>query len=156
VASAGCGGAQYDGQVFRGGGVAFRTGPVPAGWARIEDTAALLAFRDERDRASVMVNGRCGKDGDDVPLSALTEHLFLTFTERSAEEEQVVPFDGREARRTVLLAKLDGVPQRFEAVVLKKDGCVYDLILVADPGGFAGARPGFDGFVSGFHTEERR
>ena len=45
-----------------------------------------------------MVNGRCGKDGEDVPLASLTQHLFLGFTEREIDCEQtVVPFDGREA-----------------------------------------------------------
>ena len=77
------------------------------------------------------MNGRCGVDGEDVPLAALTQHLFLRFTEREIVEQAVVPFDRREAMRTVVIAKLDGVPMKFDVWVLKKDGCVYDLDYMA-------------------------
>lgn len=145
-------GPRYEGQVYRGEGLSFRTGPVGDGWVRLEVSHGLLAFRDEQAQATVLVNGRCGRDGDDVPLPALAAHLFLRFTERVIEEEALVPFDGREALRTVMSARLDGVPMRFEAVVLKKDGCVYDLVLMGAPGRFDGARPAFDRFVEGFHV----
>lgn len=148
--------ASFSGQRYQGHGMAFQVGPVPGDWRRLDTNEGLLAFRDEAASATVVVNGRCGRDGDDVPLSALTQHLFMQFTEREVEEEEVMPFDGREAQRTVLLAKLDGVPKRFEAVVLKKDGCVYDFVLIAEPSTFDRARPGFDAFVAGFHTQGSR
>lgn len=153
----GCGGGPtFDGRHYRGHGVAFGVSGVPAAWARLRVSEGLLAFRDEGANATVLVNGRCGKDGDDVPLTALTQHLFFQFTEREVEEEQVFSMDGREAQRTVLLAKLDGVPKRFETVVMKKDGCVYDLVLIADPASFARARPPFEALVASFKTEARR
>jgi hypothetical protein len=156
LAGVGCTPApRYEGQVYTGGGLTFRTGAEPASWSRIETNHGLLAFRSDAERATILVNGRCGQDGDDVPLAALTAHLFLQFTERSVEEEQTFPFDDREARRTVLLAKLDGVPRRLEVVVAKKDGCVYDFILITPPEAFAAARPGFDSFVAGFHVDPR-
>lgn len=152
--SSGCAtAARYDGATYRGHGVAFRTGPVPTTWRRLEASEGLLAFRDDGAEATVLVNGRCGRDGDDVPLAALTQHLFLTFTERLIESEETVPFDGREARRTVLTARLDGVEKRFDVLVMKKDGCVYDLVLVTAPGSFERAKGGFDAFVAGFRTE---
>jgi hypothetical protein len=151
-----CKSTGFDGRTYKGDGMEFQVGAQPSTWQRLDHSHALLAFRDDSHGATVVVNGRCGKDGDDVPLAALTQHLFLQFTERQIEEEETIPFDGREARRTVLSAKLDGVPKRFEAYVAKKDGCVYDFILVAQPETFAGARPDFDRFVRGFHAETRR
>ena len=152
----GCGGGPtFDGRHYRGHGVAFGVGGVPRSWERLPVSEGLLAFRDEAANATVLVNGRCGKDGDDVPLGALTQHLFFQFTERELEEEQVFPMDGRDAQRTVLLAKLDGVPKRFETVVMKKDGCVYDLVLIADPATFTRARASFDALVASFKTEGR-
>jgi hypothetical protein len=154
---AGCGGGPtFDGVRYQGKGVAFRVAAHPASWSRLDVSEGLLAFRDAPASATILVNGRCGKDGDDVPLSALTQHLFLLFTERTIEEEEIFPMDGREAQRTVLRAKLDGVPKRFETVVLKKDGCVYDLILIAEPDTFASARPAFDGFAASFRAEASR
>lgn len=149
------GGATYDGARYRADDLAFRAGPVPATWRRLDASHGRLAFRDDDASSTIVLNGRCGQDGDDTPLEALTNHLFLQFTEREVEQEETVPFDGREARRTVVSAKLDGVRFRFMAVVLKKDGCVYDLVLMSEPGSFARARPTFERFVATFSGEGR-
>ena len=124
----------------------------PATWQRIEVTSTALAFRDEANDATIAVNGRCGKDSDDVPLRSLTAHLFFQFTERSIEQEEVVPFAEREALHTVLVAKLDGVPKKFDIWVLKKDGCVYDLYYFAQPHRYEAGVSEFRRFVGGFGT----
>jgi hypothetical protein len=60
--------------------------------------------------------------------------------------------DGREAMHTVMRAKLDGVAKMFDAFVLKKDGCVYDFVVISSPANFDSNRQVFENFVSGFHT----
>jgi hypothetical protein len=141
--------------VVQGDGFAFRIGDVPAGWEPIEVSDAAVAWRDEDDGGTVVVNGRCGKDGEDVPLASLTQHLFLRFTDRETRVEEVVPFDGREALHTVITAKLDGVPKSFSVWVMKKDGCVYDLVYIADPGRFERGVAAFDAFAREFHALPR-
>lgn len=152
---AACATSSFDGTTYRTKQTTFRVGPRPSTWQRIQTSHGLLAFRDEARSATVVLNGRCDEPSDDAPLASLTQHLFLLFTERVIEAEETLPFDGREARRTTLSAKLDGVPKRFAAVVAKKDNCVYDFVLIADPAHFAEARVAFDAFVSGFHAEPR-
>lgn len=147
----GCG-AAFDGTVYRSRGLSFRVGPVPGGWQPITTSHAALSYRDVENQGVVAVNGRCGVDGEDVPLASLTQHLFLQFTEREILEQKVVPFDGREALHSVLVAKLDGVPKKFDVWVLKKDGCVYDLYYFAPPDRFARGAAGFDRFARGFAT----
>jgi hypothetical protein len=149
---AACGGSSLKGSVYRGDGLAFRLGEAPPTWTRINVTNTRLAFRDEAAEATVLVNGRCGHDGDDVPLLALTQHLFMSFTERETIEQKVIPMDGREAMHTIMRAKLDGVPKVFDAYVLKKDGCVYDLVGIWAVGKFDDHRADFERFASGFHT----
>jgi len=149
--AAGCS-AGLQGDTFHGEGFTFRIGALPESWRRVEVSHASLAFRDERDGASIILNGRCGVDGEDVPLEALTQHLFLRFTEREILEQRVLPFDHREAMHTVLTAKLDGVPMKFALWVLKKDGCVYDLAFMAAPPRFARGAEEFERFVQGFGT----
>jgi hypothetical protein len=124
---------------------------VPATWHPIEADGTLLAFRDDQAAATVAVNGRCGMDGDDVPLPSLTQHLFLQFTERELKSQQELNLDGRAALRTELVGKLDGVPKQFLVYVLKKDGCVYDFWRISEPG--AGDAAAFEQFVKGFATE---
>jgi hypothetical protein len=99
----------------------------------------------------VAVNGRCGVDGDDVPLASLTQHLFLQFTERELKAQSELNLDGRAALRTELTGKLDGVPKLFVVYVLKKDGCVYDFWRISEPA--AADTAAFEGFVRGFATE---
>jgi hypothetical protein len=150
VLVAACGGPSFDGQVFRNGDLTFRVGPVPASWRSIEATGALLAYRDDEAAATVALNGRCGLDGDDVPLEALTHHLFLQFTGRELVSQERVDLDGRAALRTEMLAELDGVKKRYVVYVLKKDGCVYDFLYVSP--GRAGGKEAFERFVRGFGT----
>jgi hypothetical protein len=151
MAVAACGAPAFDGTVYRGADVAFRIPAAPPGWERLEVSDASVAYRDEANGATIAVNGRCQGE-DDVPLAALTQHLFLRFTEQEIAKQEVVPFDGREAMHTVLSAKLDGVPKRFDVWVLKKDGCVYDLLFIADPTRFDAGAPAFERLVRGFAT----
>lgn len=146
-----CGAPAFDGTVYRGEDLAFRIPPAPPGWERLAVSDAAVAYRDKAHGATIAVNGRCQGE-DDVPLVALTKHLFLTFTDQEVLKQEVVPFDGREAMHTVLSAKLDGVPKRFDVWVLKKNGCVYDLLFIADPGRFDAGAPAFERMVRGFAT----
>lgn len=146
-----CGGPRYNGTVYDDGALHFRTGPVPQSWRAIEADGTLLAFHDAEAPATVALNGRCGVDGDDVPLASLTQHLFLQFTERQQTSQQELSLDGRAALRTELVGKLDGVPKHFLVYVLKKDGCVYDFWRISDQR--TGDVAPFESFVKGFATE---
>lgn len=146
-----CGGPTFDGHVYRGKEFAFRVGPLPENWRAIDAEGTLLAF-DGGSGRTVAVNGRCGVDGDDVPLNALTHHLFLNFTQRNVLEQKSVELDRREALRTELSANLDGVPKHFVVYVLKKDGCVFDFMWIGSPEESDGNIASFDRFVRGFST----
>jgi hypothetical protein len=144
-----CASSGFDGRVYRSDDLAFHVGPVPASWRSVSVDGTRLAFRDDTASASVQVSGRCGVDGDDVPLEALTHHLFLHFTQRSVVKQERVELDGRAALRTELTAELDGVALQYLVYVIKKDGCVYDFIHVSPN---ARGRAEFERFVQGFGT----
>ncbi len=129
----------------------FALPPVPATWRRI-DVGRGLAFRDEANSGSIMIGGHCDRKDDDVPLEALTNHLVMGTTDREPIAEEAFPLDGREAKRTRLFAKLDGVKMGFDIVVLKKDGCVYDLVYVGKSDAFEKGASAFDSVVSGFRA----
>jgi len=148
-----CASSGFEGNVYRDGEVHFRVGPVPSSWRRLEVEDARLAFRDDTANATVAVNGRCGLDGDDVPLSSLTQHLFLQFTDRAQISQAKVSLDGREALRTEISAALDGVKKQYLVYVLKKDNCVYDFMYIAADSA-PGSRAGFERFVQGFAALE--
>lgn len=146
-----CSAERFDGRTYKHGRTSFRSGPIPSSWSRIDLDGPLVAFRDDH-RGTVEVFARCGQDGDDVPLGALTQHLLIGFTEREIDKQELTPLDGREAMHTVASAKLDGVKVSLDIWVMKKDGCVWDLVFVASPSTFSAGVPAFSSFVSAFRT----
>jgi len=150
---AACASSGFDGRVYKDEDVHFRVGPVPNTWRRLEVDDTRLAFRDDAANSTVAVNGRCGLDGDDVPLESLTQHLFLQFTERTQLSQAKVSLDGREALRTEMSASLDGVKKQYLVYVLKKNSCVYDFMYIAE-GSAPGPRVEFERFVQGFAALE--
>jgi hypothetical protein len=149
-----CGGAQaqLEGDVYKSGRVAFKVARIPPTWHPISVGNAALAYRDEPNEASILVNGRCGERDGDAPLVALTNQLIMGTTERSVVTEETIPFDAREALHTRMKAKLDGVPLGFDIWVMKKDGCVYDLVYVAPPERLEAGVGECERFVRGFHA----
>lgn len=136
------------GDVYRDDGVAFRVGALPAGWQRQHVAAGALAFH-HKDGGTIAAHGSCER-ADDVPLDVLTNHLLIGVESRYERSRQGLTLDGRAALRTRVDAELDGVPVTLDLVVVKKDGCVYDLSMVASPAAFAARRPDFDRFVVAF------
>jgi hypothetical protein len=145
-------GSAFDGSIYRGPYASFKLGPLSPTWRRVALPAADLAFRDEAHDASVLINSRCTTADRDAPLLALTEHLIIGTTDRQISREETIPFDGREARHTVLRARLDGVPMAYDIFVLKKDGCVFDLVRVGPPDSSGDGVQEFEQLVRGFHT----
>ena len=144
--------SNFSDDVLTKGDLHVQVGPVPSGWRRIDVDSADLAFRDDARQGSVLFNVRCGQPDDDAPLSSLTEHLIMGTTERTFETEEVIPFDHREAMHSVMRAKLDGVPMQYDIYVMKKDGCLYDVVYVAPPDHFAEGAADFERFAKGLHS----
>ncbi len=155
LAFPGCGASgSFQGGTYRDTEASYTLGEMGAGWERVsvgDDND--LAFRHPGHGAMVQVNASCDP-ALDIPLEALTNHLLIGFTEREdVDPQERVPMDDREALRTHVLAKLDGVPRELLLHVLKKDGCVYDFALVAPPGqGFDAAVPEYEAMLAGFHA----
>jgi hypothetical protein len=153
----GCGASGLEGRVYHGDETSFCVGTIPSTWKSLDVSGDdALAVRDPNTGTVITVSARCGRDGDDVPLEALTKHLFIQFTDRQTTLERKFELNGREALRTELTAKLDGVKRRFRVVVLKKDGCVYDFSEIAVENRVTkDSDRVFDDVVAGFSTMKR-
>jgi len=145
------GGGTYRGGEFSDDEAAYRVGAPGDGWRQVDvEGQNDLAWAHDELSAVIQVNASCDP-ALDIPLPALRNHLLIGFTDRHVEREERVEVATREALRTHLRARLDGVPRELVLTVLKKDGCVYDLALVAPPGErYDAARRGYDALVAGF------
>jgi len=142
---------EWDGRVVTRGELVADMTAVPSAWRRLELDGAMLAFRTAEERQLVLVNGRCGLANDDVPLVSLTQQLLMGTTGRATLREERIPFDGREALRSFVVAKLDGVPRFFDMLVVKKNGCVVDFVRTGPPGDEHNGQESFDALLASFH-----
>jgi hypothetical protein len=136
--------------VMCSGADCFFVGALPPRWRVIQQEGAEVGFFDKSVGAAIQGNESCREDADEAPLATLTHHLLVGYTDRRVRTEGLVALDRREALRTVLDARLDGVEVVLDLYVLKKNGCIYDLSLAAPPAGYAAASRDFASFVAGF------
>ena len=149
-----CGTPRISNGVYQDPDVHYRVGAPGPGWSEIVVESANAAWFHDGAKASLMVSSHC-QGVDDAPLEALTRHLTIGMTEVVLLSETRIMLSRREALETELTAKLDGVPRRQVILVLKKDACVYDIVLDASPATFETARPGYDAVKTGFTVEQR-
>jgi hypothetical protein len=161
LGTAGClcgGGGHFRDNRFEDAHVAYDVGAPGEPWRRVEVETANVAWYNDAHGASLLVNSHCEGVGD-APLAGLTSELTMGMTDRVLEEPRLLPFAGREAMETVATGKLDGVPRKLMLFVLKKDGCVYDVVYDASPAhfeaGIAAYRRVRDGLVIGPRRDHR-
>jgi hypothetical protein len=155
VLAASCGGAAPAGHYspdgnFTKGDEHFHV-TAPESWQPISPPAGDLAWRDPQSRAVIAANATC-RGHHDPPLGTLVNDLLIGTTDRRYLLDETVELDGREARHEVVDLKVDGVPLVYDLYVLKKDGCVYDLTLIAPPPAYDRVADRFVAFVSGFEA----
>ncbi|MBI2345842.1 MAG: hypothetical protein HYV03_02955 [Deltaproteobacteria bacterium] len=131
----------------------YQVGLLPDGWRRMRTGGKAITFHHAATGATIMTGALCGAAFEDQPLPRLLGQLFGGFPiQRTIRTERLV-LDGREALRELSLRTLDGVPIQFDAVVLKKHGCSFDLICMAPPERYAEVAPAFDAFFRVFAFE---
>lgn len=147
---AGCGGATFKNGVYEDDEARYRVGVLGPEWKRAEVDDNDLAFY-RNGVGTISVNATCD-EYEDVPHAALVNHLLFGTTQRQFRTEEMVQLDGRGAYHVLVSAELDGVAMLIDVYVIKKDGCVYDLSLLASEATHPRAVGTFQEFVSGFST----
>jgi hypothetical protein len=150
------GAVQEGPSVFKMGGALFALGSPQGDWRLLKGERGVT-YQSNLDPGTVItIDATCGTEVDDAPLDVLTNHLLFGLTERDFKFREIIPFDAREAQRSRLTAKLDGVLFELETIVLKKNGCVMDLMYAAPPQRFEAHHGDFRGVVDGFRLIDAR
>jgi len=134
----------------------YRTGPAPSGWGEGDAPPGDFAFYNASLGATVYADSSCGKKYDDSPLTVLSNHLTMGFEEVEQLEQSEGELSGRGSLERISSARLDGVPVRLATTVVKKDICVFDLILIARPEGFEAALSDYRTLRDGFEARFER
>lgn len=150
VMASGCRGGLLGGMYTRDG-VSYRVVEPSGGWRPVGFDDNDLAWLSPEGHV-IAINATC-TGHEDPQLEVLTNHLMIGFTDREWVSKTRFELDGREAMRSLVKARLDGVPTSLELVVLKKNGCVHDFTYVSPAGREAAHQAEFDALVSGFRQE---
>jgi hypothetical protein len=117
-------------------------------WAGLEIPASTdRAWQSKKGGGLVALRSVCGRY-DHVTLKALTQNLINTIQEPQLASQEGFALAGREALRTVVQGKVDGVPVESVFVVLRKDDCIFDFALTARDSLDAKDREDFEAFVA--------
>lgn len=150
VAAAGCSG-RYRSGVYESRYTRYVIDEPVGSWSRIRRTGVNVAF-GHTSGAAIYVDDSCRRY-DDAPLHVLANHLFFGFTEVEVESTEDLEIDGRAAYRRVIRGRMDGVPVKVAATVMKKDDCVYDFVYFAAPGAFEGGLAEYERVVRSFRVD---
>jgi hypothetical protein len=150
----------------------YRVGLPGGGWEPMSGEGLQAAWHHTTDPAVIQVRGECEEHGDS-DLEDFTDHQRIDYAAWKIIEEPTGEIDAegrprvrpmqyyttladREALRTTVLANLDGVEVMIEYVVVKKDGCLFDLTYIAKPRDFASHTGEFQTVIDGFEYPVRR
>jgi hypothetical protein len=129
----------------------FKVSNMGSNWNALKDSIADVAYVNKKNGATISLNSTCEKY-EDNPLKQLMYNLLANMEDTSWEKDEYIKLDGREAYKVTLNAKADGVPIRAQAIVLRKNFCVYDFIYTAERKAFNNTLKEFTNFVGSFHA----
>lgn len=131
----------------------YRVGELPAGWEPIKTRARAIVFYNDEHSSTIATDAWCGNTIGDRPLESLGGELLGALADRDVQEEVPFMLDGRGALRQRAIGELDGVPIVLDIVVIKKNGCVFDLYAIMPPDEVEAVERDFELFYLGFRYE---
>lgn len=126
----------------------FRVQVPRAGWEFADSDGADLTLRDTRSSATMAVSASC--PGETGPLPSLVRHLFFGLRDVRQLRHGSITLDGAAGVDTMVTGRLDGVPVQVRSVVIRRNGCLYDLLFLAHPDTFGSQSETFDAFLRGW------
>jgi hypothetical protein len=110
-----------------------------------------VVYQSKKTAATISLNSSCrpaGSSESDESLQKLTELLFLGIGDVSFREEKTLTVQNQPALQTTIRGKLETEEVMLRTLVLKKSGCVYDLLYLAPPNHFYENEMDFGRFVN--------
>jgi hypothetical protein len=140
---------QVIGQQFVSSAYAFAV-PLPGDeWQPVSDEPSVLTLTHPRLAAGITISVTCERERD-VPLNILTRHLFFGFKNMEVLQQEPQALNGVPALETVARAHLDAHEVQLHSYVVRRDGCIYDMVYFASPQDYARGEPSFTRMIAEF------
>jgi hypothetical protein len=142
------------GQQFVSPAYAFAV-PLPGDeWQPVAGEPSVLTLTHAHLAAGITISVTCDRERD-VPLNILTRHLFFGFNHIEVLQQEPQALNDVPALKTVARARLDAREVQIYSYVVRRDGCVYDMVYFARPQDFSRGEPSFEQMMAGFRFLQR-
>jgi uncharacterized protein YceK len=108
------------------------------------------AYQSKKNASIISVNSACRQtpDEEEHDLRSLTNLLFLGLSDASQRDEKELTIQNTPALETTIKGKLNGELMMFQAVVLRRGLCIYDLVYMSRPAHFDEHEQDFSHFIA--------
>jgi len=120
-----------------------------SGWQVTQSPGADLVLRHTGADTSMAVSASCPEQ-ERGSLPALARHVFFGLRQVEWLRQEPIVLDGVAGLETVVRGRAEGAPVQVRSVVIRRKGCLYDLIFVAPPETFEARGADFDAFLAGW------
>ncbi len=111
-----------------------------------------MAWQNQKSGNTIAVLSECSETHDPT-LSDLEEDMSQALTEPKITKTEALTFEGREALRSIIEGKVDGVPVKVDVLTFKKNSCSYTLTYMGRSQGFDKDHQAFENFLKGFKVQ---
>jgi len=125
--------------------------PLPgAEWVTRTDAPSTVTFTHVELTAAISISVACTREGQ-VPLDILARQLLFGLKAKEILQQELRGLNGVPALQTIARARLDTAEVQVNSYVAQHQGCIYDLVYVANPQDYPRGEPSFARMLAGFH-----
>jgi hypothetical protein len=123
--------------------------PASSSFRKIDSEQTDIAWQNEKSGNTIAVLSECSETRD-PSLSDLEAEVSQVLSDSKVIRSQPTTFEEREALRTLIEGKIDGVSASVDVLTFKKNSCSYTLTYMGRSQGFEKDHAVFENFLKGF------
>lgn len=128
----------------------YQVGPLPKEWKMEKSQGPSILFEHRKTGSTITTQAFCNELFEDLPLSVLTNHLFVGLENVKRVSKEEWQLSQRDALYTKATADVDGVPVFLNIVIVKKNRCSFDFFNIQPQAERQDLTNDFLQFVKGF------
>ncbi len=118
-------------------------------FTKLDHDQTDLAWQNQKNGNTIAVLSECSENRD-PSLNDLENEMLQVLSNTKISSTQNLVFEDREALRSVIEGKVDGIPVKVDVLTFKKNSCAYTLTYMGRANGFDKDQVVFERFLKGF------
>jgi hypothetical protein len=127
---------------------------APAGWVTVNPGGADYSWWNSDSGATIYTDSNCEHHFEDSPLIRLVEAQVVALDEVELLHTESRTIMGRAGLSTLHHGSIDGVRVSVRTTVVKRNGCVYDFVMVGPIGQDTSLSESYDSLVASFEAQD--